>query len=100
METLHFIGTVALGGVLGGILGYVGKCSTGTCPLTANPWRGGLVGMAIAALFASVQGVPHLVLYRDGKIADSRAGYIEKAKLAEWQAGFGVGATDRSRGVR
>jgi len=38
-----------LGGGLGAVLGYFGKCSTGTCPLTANPIRGALFG----ALFGS-----------------------------------------------
>lgn len=45
------IGAVA--GLLGGgLLGYFGKCSSGTCPLTANPWRGALFGIMIGAGFA------------------------------------------------
>jgi thioredoxin 1 len=45
-----------LGGGLGALLGYFGKCTTGTCPLTANPWRGAFVGAAIGGLFAVSAG--------------------------------------------
>jgi thioredoxin 1 len=41
-----------LGGSLGAVLGYFGKCATGTCPLTANPWRGAVVGAVIGSMFA------------------------------------------------
>lgn len=44
---------IIAGGVLfGGILGYVGKCSTGACPLTANPFRGAIYGGLLGLLFA------------------------------------------------
>jgi len=36
----------------GGALGYFGKCTSGACPLTANPLRGALVGMFFGALLA------------------------------------------------
>lgn len=45
-----------LGGGLGALLGYFGKCATGACPLTANPWRGAFVGAAIGGLFAASAG--------------------------------------------
>ncbi len=45
-----------LGGGLGALLGYFGQCTTGTCPLTANPWRGAFVGAAIGGLFAASAG--------------------------------------------
>jgi len=41
-----------IGGACGALLGYLGKCSTGTCPLTANPWRGVLFGATIGGLLA------------------------------------------------
>jgi len=41
-----------LGGAFGALMGYFGKCSTGTCPLTANPYRGAFFGAAIGGLFA------------------------------------------------
>ena len=42
----------AIGAGTGAALGYFGKCTSGACPLTANPWRGAFVGGALAALFA------------------------------------------------
>jgi thioredoxin 1 len=47
-----------LGGGLGALLGHFGQCSTGACPLTANPWRGGLVGAVIGGMFAFSAGSP------------------------------------------
>jgi len=41
-----------LGGAVGTMLGWFGNCSTGGCPLTANPWRGALYGMVLGGLFA------------------------------------------------
>lgn len=41
-----------IGGSLGALLGYFGKCSTGTCPLTANPYRGALIGAIIGGMLA------------------------------------------------
>jgi thioredoxin len=43
-----------IGGAIGAVLGYVGKCSSGTCPLTANPYRGAIYGAVVGALLASV----------------------------------------------
>jgi len=45
-----------LGGGLGAVLGYFGRCTTGACPLTANPWRGAFLGAAIGGLFAASVG--------------------------------------------
>jgi thioredoxin 1 len=41
-----------IGGGLGAVMGYFGRCSTGACPLTANPWRGAFLGALIGGLFA------------------------------------------------
>jgi len=43
-----------IGGGFGGLLGYFGKCSTGACPLTANPLRGAFFGALLGVLFASI----------------------------------------------
>ena len=43
---------VAIGGIAGAALGYYGQCASGTCPLTANPWRGALYGAFLGFLFA------------------------------------------------
>jgi hypothetical protein len=45
---------VAIGGAIGAVLGYFGKCSSGACPLTANPYRGAIYGAVMGALLASV----------------------------------------------
>jgi thioredoxin 1 len=41
-----------LGGAFGALLGYFGKCSTGTCPLTANPYRGAFIGALMGGFLA------------------------------------------------
>ena len=41
---------------MGALLGYFGKCSTGMCPLTANPWRGAIYGTVVGLLFYSALG--------------------------------------------
>ena len=45
---------VLIGGAIGDGLGYFGKCSVGTCPLTANPYRGAIYGAVMGALLVSV----------------------------------------------
>jgi thioredoxin 1 len=44
------------GGIIGALLGYFGKCSTGTCPLTANPYRGAILGAVIGGFLAFSSG--------------------------------------------
>jgi len=48
--------SVLIGGGLGAALGYFGKCSTGACPLTANPWRGALYGALLGLMFHFASG--------------------------------------------
>ncbi len=43
-----------IGGAIGSVLGYFGKCSSGSCPLTANPYRGAIYGAVIGAILVSV----------------------------------------------
>jgi thioredoxin 1 len=45
---------VLFGGLIGAGLGYFGKCSSGSCPLTANPYRGAIYGAVMGALLVSV----------------------------------------------
>jgi len=45
---------VLIGGLIGACLGYFGKCSSGVCPLTANPYRGAIYGAVLGALLTSV----------------------------------------------
>lgn len=50
---LPIVFALAIGAALGGALGYYGKCTTGTCPLTSTPKRGALYGLVLAGLFAA-----------------------------------------------
>ena len=42
---------IVFGILLGAILGYVGQCASGTCPLTSTWWRGAIYGGVIGTLF-------------------------------------------------
>jgi hypothetical protein len=41
---------VIIGAIVGGVIGYFGKCSTGTCPLTSNPYIGAVYGGVLGGL--------------------------------------------------
>lgn len=49
---LRFLLTVGGGALLGGLMGYFGQCTSGTCPLTSTWWRGALYGGFIGLLLA------------------------------------------------
>jgi hypothetical protein len=49
---LRFAGIVLAGAVLGGLMGYFGQCTSGTCPLTSTWWRGALYGGFLGLLIA------------------------------------------------
>ena len=51
-QIIRLVVGIAVGGVLGAVMGYFGKCSSGTCPLTATPWRGAIYGAVMGALFS------------------------------------------------
>ena len=51
-QILKLVTGIAVGAALGAIMGYVGKCTSGTCPLTATPWRGALYGAVLGAVFS------------------------------------------------
>jgi len=44
---------VILGGAIGALVGWKGRCTTGACPLTSNPWLGGIYGALLGALFVT-----------------------------------------------
>jgi F0F1-type ATP synthase assembly protein I len=35
---------IVVGATIGFLVGYFGKCSSGTCPLTSNPWTSMVIG--------------------------------------------------------
>jgi thioredoxin 1 len=49
---VQLIAGLLIGGGLGAALGYYGKCTSGTCPLTANPYRGAFLGSLMGGLLA------------------------------------------------
>lgn len=50
--TMRLIVGLAIGSAVGALMGYFGKCTSGMCPLTANPLRGAIWGALVGALFA------------------------------------------------
>jgi len=51
---LRLVLGILFGGSLGALMGYFGKCTTGACPLTANPFRGAIYGAVLGAVFSSM----------------------------------------------
>ena len=49
---IRFASGALVGGVIGALMGYFGQCASGACPLTANPYRGAMIGALIGGLFA------------------------------------------------
>lgn len=52
----RYIVSIAIGALLGAALGYIGKCTSGTCPLTSTWWRGALYGSVLGLLVATGAG--------------------------------------------
>lgn len=50
---IRILAGVIIGGAIGGLVGYWGKCSGGTCPLTCNPIGGILVGAFFGLFIAT-----------------------------------------------
>ena len=55
MLTKLLIG-ILIGGAIGALMGHFGKCSSGGCPLTANPFRGAIYGGVMGLLIAFASG--------------------------------------------
>jgi len=81
MQVLQFVAILAVGAAIGGVLGYFGKCTTGACPLTANPWRGAAFGALFAALMASS------LIFPGGSRTATAAGNDEAGAAEESGAG-------------
>jgi hypothetical protein len=48
--------SLLIGGGLGALLGALGQCSSGTCPLTATWWRGAIYGAVLGLVFHFTSG--------------------------------------------
>ena len=46
---------ILVGAMLGALMGYVGKCSSGVCPLTSTPLRGAMYGAILGFLFGFIK---------------------------------------------
>lgn len=49
---MRVILAVAVGALIGAVLGYFGSCASGTCPLTSTWWRGALYGGTMGLVLA------------------------------------------------
>jgi thioredoxin 1 len=58
MAIVRLLFGVLIGGAVGAVLGYFGKCSSGSCPLTANPFRGAIYGAVMGLLLALLLSAP------------------------------------------
>jgi thioredoxin 1 len=58
MAIVRLLFGVLIGSAVGAVLGHFGKCSSGSCPLTANPLRGAIYGAVVGLLFALVLSAP------------------------------------------
>jgi thioredoxin 1 len=58
MVIIRLLLGILIGGAIGALLGYLGKCSSGSCPFTANPLRGAICGAVVGLLLASVLSAP------------------------------------------
>jgi len=79
---------VIIGGCLGAVMGHYGQCSSGACPLTANPFRGAIYGGVMGALFSfSFAGVakPALGVAGDGIEAGAVSAVIHVNSAAEFE---------------
>jgi thioredoxin 1 len=49
---LSLVIKVAVGAGIGAAVGFYGKCTSGTCPLTSTWWRGAIYGAVLGLLFS------------------------------------------------
>ncbi|MBN3039473.1 MAG: hypothetical protein JW869_08690 [Candidatus Omnitrophica bacterium] len=51
--SLRIVLGVVIGAIIGFALGYFGKCASGVCPLTSNPYISTFVGALFGFIIAS-----------------------------------------------
>ena len=78
---LRLIVGVAIGITAGALMGYYGKCTSGTCPLTANPYRGAIYGGLMGVLFTLSIGSGKSVELPEG---EQRAIHIDSVEAFEF----------------
>jgi len=74
---------IAIGAGAGAMMGHFGKCSSGGCPLTANPFRGAIYGAVMGALFtlsSASTSKPAVVPLEDQPAAGERLIHIASAE--------------------
>ncbi|MBU1083957.1 MAG: hypothetical protein KKG84_02575 [Candidatus Omnitrophica bacterium] len=49
---MKIIAGILLGGGIGFLVGYFGKCASGTCPLTSDPVISSLIGASMGVMIA------------------------------------------------
>ena len=50
MKLLRLVAPVLVSAILGGLMGFFGQCTSGTCPLTSTWWRGAIYGGVLGLL--------------------------------------------------
>ena len=49
---MRLLAGIIIGGGIGALMGYFGKCTSGTCPLTENPFRGAVIGALLGFMLS------------------------------------------------
>jgi hypothetical protein len=80
---IRVIAGVVIGVCLGALMGHFGQCSSGTCPLTANPLRGAIYGGVMGALFAFSFANSYARLIDNKKGDDAKIVNIQKDSKVE-----------------
>ena len=79
---LKVIIVLLIGAGIGAFMGYFGKCADGTCPLTANSYRGAVWGLFLAS------SIPNVVILKNGIEVDriiGARGFDEYSKVLKKQ---------------
>ncbi len=93
MKVVYLLAFLSGGALFGSMMGYYGKCSSGACPLTANPFRGAIWGAFIGALlgFSFMQGGSSAVAAESQNLVQINGEEEFNAKIA---SGKGVAVVD------
>lgn len=73
---IKILAGLLIGAGIGAVVGYWGQCSTGTCPLTANPFRGAIYGAVLGGIIAVMSGTS-----KDFMKENSKTNSMENTKM-------------------